>query len=318
MFIDQAKVNVMAGKGGDGCNSFYRDLYTRYGIPDGGEGGKGGDVILKADENIATLLDFQYRRHFKAESGAHGSGKNQTGKSGKDCRILVPCGTLVYDKDKKYLLKDLKTAGEQIIICHGGKGGFGNKRASSARKGLPGEEKLINLELKLIADVGIIGYPNAGKSSLINCLCDTKSKVAAYEFTTKEPILGVVKASRDKRIVIADIPGLIDGAHNGRGLGHKFLKHIERTKILIHLIDVSDEGKASPAVKYKKLIKELELYSKELIKKPQIVVANKMDLPAAKLNLKILKEQLNCDVIAVSCATQEGLDVLVKRIMKSL
>jgi len=317
MFVDIAKINVKAGSGGNGCESFYRDRNVQKGKPNGGHGGNGGNIIFQTNSGIQTLLDFQYRQHFKAERGTHGSSNNKNGKTGADCVIKVPCGTLIRDQNSKAILRDLVGENERVIVCRGGKGGRGNSRKRRATFGEPGEEKDLLLELKLIADVGIIGYPNAGKSTLISRISQARPKVASYPFTTKTPNLGVVRIY-DKHIVIADIPGLIQGAHKGKGLGDRFLRHVERTKILLHLIDAAAIDGRSPVSDYHSLNKELALYSKSLMKKPQIVVANKMDMPQAKQNLKELQDAVENKVYAISALTGEGLKELLTAIGKIL
>lgn len=319
MFIDEAKIYIKAGSGGDGCNSFYRDRFHRYGRPDGGEGGSGGDIIFKVDTNVHTLLDFQYNQHFKAESGLHGSSNNKAGRRGEDRYIKAPPGTLIKDAGTGLILRDLVEKGDSVIIAKGGKGGRGNSRKRSSEKGSPGEEKTVILELKVLADVGIIGYPNAGKSTLISKISSARPKIASYPFTTKEPILGVVKIYEDSTFVAAEIPGLIEGAHEGRGLGDKFLKHTERTRVLIHLVDIAGFEGRDPAADYKNLNKELKLYSKELAVRPQIVALNKSDLPDAKENIKKFKKAYpKIKAFPVSALTGEGMKVLLERVYKEL
>lgn len=312
MFVDIAKIQVRAGDGGDGCSSIYRDKYTRRGIPDGGPGGKGADVIIRANENIHTLLDFQYRRHFKAASGTNGSSKNKKGKDGIDCIIEVPPGTLVKDLDSGRLLRDLIKPGEEVIVAKGGEGGRGNASKKPATKGLPGEERDLVLELKLIADCGIVGFPNSGKSTLISKISKAKPKIAPYPFTTREPVLGIVESHKGARaFTVADIPGLIEGAHRGKGLGDKFLRHIERTKILIHLIDMAGVDGRNPIVDYHSLNNELRLYGCNLGKKRQIIAANKMDLPEAKGNLERFKREVKEAVFPISAKNDSGIRELI-------
>lgn len=312
MFIDTAKIYLKGGDGGDGCNSFERDLAGRKMRPNGGPGGKGGDIIFEVDENVHTLLDFQYRRHFEAGRGSHGSSNNKKGAFGTDCIIKVPAGTIVKNLDNNTSLADLVKVGEAFLVCKGGKGGVGNSRYRPSEKGEKGEEKTVLLELKLIADVGIVGCPNAGKSTLISCISKARPKIADYPFTTREPVLGVVRF-KGYEFVVADIPGLIEGAHSGKGLGDKFLRHIERTKVLIHLVDMSGLSQRDAAEDYRKLNKELGLYSKVLIEKPQIIVANKMDVgKTAKEALKKFKATLKKrKVIQISALKKEGLDELL-------
>lgn len=319
MFIDEARIYVKAGDGGDGCNSLYRDRVNRIGTPDGGPGGDGGNVIFEADANIHTLLDFQYRQHFKAEPGLNGSSNHKKGKRGEDLHIKVPAGTVIRDAKDSLLLRDLAHVGDSVIIVPGGEGGRGNSRGREALKGAIGAEKTVTLELKLIADVGIIGYPNAGKSTLISKISSARPKIASYPFTTKEPVLGMVKIYDDFNVLVADIPGLMEGAHEGRGLGHKFLRHVERTKTLIHLIDIAAIDCRDPYSDYRTLNKELKAYSKELAKKPQIIVLNKMDCQQADENLKLFKKKMKGKkFLKISALTGAGLKELVAAIYKNV
>jgi GTP-binding protein len=279
--------------------------------------------VIIANENIHTLLDFQYRQHFKAHKGENGSSNNKNGKSGEDCVIEVPPGTIVKDFDSGLVLRDLKAAGDRFIVAKGGAGGRGNATKKPSTKGEPGQEKLLKLELKLIADCGLIGFPNAGKSSLISKISKAKPKIAPYPFTTKEPVLGIVEIDssghgRARTFKVADIPGLIEGAHEGKGLGDKFLRHIERTRILIHMIDMAGVDQRDPAEDFRKLNNELEQYGAVLGNKAQLVVANKMDLPAAQLNLKKFKSAVKKDIIPISAMTGEGIEELKKAIVKEL
>ncbi|MFH0763456.1 MAG: GTPase ObgE [Candidatus Omnitrophota bacterium] len=319
MFVDEAKIFVKGGDGGDGCNSRHRTLINKIGTPDGGPGGDGGGVIFEADPNIHTLLDFQYRKHFKADSGLHGSSNHKKGRRGTDLIVKVPAGTLIRDADTGLVLRDLVKPGDSVIIAKGGPGGRPNSRGRNAQKGFTGEEKALLLELKLIADVGIIGYPNAGKSTLISRISGARPKIANYPFTTKEPVLGVVRIGGDFSLLAADIPGLIEGAHKGRGLGHKFLRHIERTKILVHLIDIAATDGRAPHADYLKLNEELKLYSKELANKPQIIVLNKVDCPEAKAHMKEFKKYIpGKKFLQISALTGEGLKELLAAMSKKL
>ena len=292
-FLDQVKIFLKAGDGGSGSPSFRREKYIEFGGPDGGDGGKGGSVFLIAERNLNTLIDFRYQQHFKAQKGGDGSGKNKTGRSGQDLYLKVPVGTQVFEEDNKTLIFDFKKEREEFLVSSGGKGGFGNTRFKSSTnrapkkftKGIKGEEFWIWLQLKTIADIGIIGLPNAGKSSLLASLTDANPKIANYKFTTLNPNLGVTMYD-DKEITLADIPGLIEGAHKGTGLGIKFLKHIERCKTLLHLIDVTEEDLY---YSYQQVRAELEKYSKELVKKVELIVLNKTDL----LDKKELDEKLS-------------------------
>lgn len=319
MFVDEAKIFVKGGDGGDGCNSRHRTLVNKIGTPDGGPGGDGGSVVFEADPNIHTLLDFQYKKHFKAGSGLHGSSNHKKGHRGSDLIVKVPVGTLVRDADAGFILRDLVKPGDSVIIARGGAGGKANSRGRDAQKGFPGEEKTLSLELKLIADVGIIGYPNAGKSTLISRISGARPKIASYPFTTKEPVLGVIRMGGDFSVLAADIPGLIEGAHKGRGLGHKFLRHIERTKILVHLIDIAATDCRAPYADYQKLNEELKLYSKELANKPQIITLNKVDCPEAKARIKEFKKRLpGKKFLEISALTGEGLKELLSAVSKKL
>jgi len=317
MFIDEAKIYVKAGDGGNGCRSFYRDKYRRYGIPDGGEGGKGADVVAVADQNLFTLLDFQYRRHFIGKDGEHGSGKNKKGKNAKELIIRLPCGTIIKDAKTGLCLAELILSGERIVLAKGGQGGSGNTHNRPVTKGKPGEERDLILELKLIADVGIIGFPNSGKSTLVSAISNAHPKVAAYPFTTKAPVLGVVK-SNDNSFVVADIPGLIQGSHEGRGLGDRFLRHIERTRLIVHLIDMAAVEGRDPFDDYRAINKELALFSQALIRRAQIIVANKMDLPQAAENLNRFRQKIKRCIYPISALKKEGLEDLVEAIRKRL
>lgn len=316
-FVDEARIFVKAGGGGKGCRSFYRDKYGRYPKADGGDGGKGADIIFYADPNVATLLDFQFRQHFSGERGGHGGSNNKKGKDAKNCIIGVPLGTVIKDLKTNYIVRDLSKPFEQVIAAVGGRGGQGNSHNRELTEPQDGQVKSLLLELKLIADCGIIGFPNAGKSTLISALSSAKPKIASYPFTTKEPALGVV-AEGDYRFVIADLPGLLEGAHQGKGLGIKFLKHAQRSKILIHLLDMAGQDGRDPADDFEKLNKELKFFSLELSQKPQIIVANKMDLPQAKENLKKFKSKIKKTIIPISAKEKKGLEALVSILSKKI
>lgn len=319
MFIDEAKIYVKAGDGGDGCTSFYRDKFIRRGRPDGGPGGDGGDIVFAVDDNVHTLLDFQYRQHFRSESGGRGSSNHKKGHRGKDLQIKVPQGTLIKDFHTSLALRDLVKPGDSVTIAKGGSGGRGNTKDRLGEKGFPGEDKTLILELKLIADVGLIGYPNAGKSTLISRISSAHPKVASYPFTTKEPVLGVVRIHGDSHFVVAEIPGLIEGAHRGKGLGDKFLKHIERTKVLIHLIDIAATEARDPVADYINLNKELELYSKELVKKPQVIALNKVDLPSSKEEIRRFKKHFSKKkAFPISAISGDGLKGLLDAVHRKL
>ena len=306
-FLDQVKIFVKAGDGGSGSPSFRREKFIEFGGPDGGDGGKGGSVILKAERNLNTLIDFRYQQHFKAERGGDGSGKNKTGRGGKTLVLKVPIGTQIFEEDNKTVIYDFKKENEEFVVAIGGKGGFGNTRFKSSTnrapkkftKGAIGEEYWIWLQLKTIADIGIIGLPNAGKSSLLASLTSANPKIANYKFTTLNPNLGVAMYD-DKEITLADIPGLIEGAHAGTGLGIKFLKHIERCKTLLHLIDITEKDLIKS---YKQVREELKKYSKDLLDKKELVVFNKIDLivkSQIKKKLSIFKQEINKNAIVMS------------------
>jgi GTP-binding protein len=317
MFIDQAKIYVKAGKGGKGCQSFYRDKYTRQGIPDGGDGGHGADIIVKADRNLHTLLDFRYNRHFRGQDGTCGSGKKKRGRDAPALIIRVPFGTCIKDIKTNCVLRDLVHDQDEVIVVKGGKGGIGNSAGREVAEGEPGEEKELILDLKFIADVGVVGFPNVGKSTLISSISNAHPEIAAYPFTTKSPVLGVVR-SQDKSFIMADIPGLIEGSSSGRGLGDKFLRHIERTRILIHLIDMSGLEGRSPIDDYRTINKELKNYSTEVYRKPQLIVANKMDLEGAGLNLVKFRRAVKKKVYPISALEKQGLQGLIEAIDKKL
>lgn len=323
MFIDRAEIYVKAGKGGPGCVSFRREKYIPKGGPDGGDGGRGGDVYLVADETITTLLDFTGRHHWVAENGHHGQGRNMTGKAGADLIVKVPPGTMIYDRDSGRLLKDLDAHGKDVLIAKGGRGGKGNKHFTSSRYQAPRfaqpgedpEERWLRLELKLIADVGLVGLPNAGKSTLLSRTSKARPKIADYPFTTLEPQLGIVELSHYRRFVMADIPGLIAGAHEGVGLGDDFLRHIERTRIIVHLIDVHPlQGQPTPAEAYAIIRNELAKYSEKLAQKPELVVANKIDLAPDLAAVEDLSAAIGREVLAISGVTGAGLEVLAERL----
>lgn len=326
-FIDQARITVKAGDGGDGVVRFRREKYVPAGGPAGGDGGKGGDVILEVDSGLSTLIDFRYKRKYRAENGQPGGSDNRNGRDGEDLVIRVPPGTLVKDAETGKVLVDLVAPGQRAIIARGGRGGRGNTHFKSptrqapkfAEKGLPGQKREILLELKLIADVGLVGYPNVGKSTFISVVSAAKPKIADYPFTTLVPNLGVVSMGEGNSFVMADIPGLIEGAHAGVGLGHEFLRHVERTVVLIHMLDMSGIEGRDPRDDYEKINLELAKYSAELAERPQVVVANKMDLPNAEENLAAFRERYpGLDVIPISAATGEGVDEVLRVVWKLL
>jgi len=317
MFVDEARIFVKAGSGGNGCRSFEKMRGKKYGRPNGGSGGDGGDVVIAADNNRQTLLEFRYNKHFRAGSGVQGGSNNKKGADGNPRLIRVPPGTIVRDAANGTLLRDLRLAGEKVIIARGGAGGRGNSVRRDASAGVPGEEKELKLELKLVADVGIIGYPNAGKSTFLSKITRAKPRVASFPFTTKSPILGVARVG-DFSFVIADIPGLIEGAHTGRGLGDRFLRHIERTGILLHLVDMASSEGGGPEARFIKLNKELGLYSRALESKKQVVAANKMDMPQAKEFFGSFNPGNAGKVYQISALTGEGVKRLLGAIVSEL
>lgn len=318
MFIDRVKITVKGGVGGNGCTSFYSDkMARRHKKPDGGDGGDGGSVIFRASRNVFTLLDFKYRHEFIASNGKHGSGNRKKGKNGEDVVVLVPLGTQVVEESSNCLLEDLKFDNQELIVAKGGRGGNGNHSRRESSPGQPGEIRDIVLDLKLIADIGIIGFPNVGKSTLISQVSSARPRIATYPFTTKEPVLGVVNKD-DGSFTIVDIPGLIEGAHTGKGLGDKFLRHVERTRILVHLIDMAGIDGRNPLEDYEVLNKELSFYSSEVARKPQILVANKIDLEGARENIKKFKDKFKKRLIEISAKENVNLDRLVDEISKKL
>jgi len=322
MFIDRVKIEVKAGKGGNGAVSFRREKYVPKGGPDGGDGGKGGDIIIEADDKISTLIDLYNYPHQRARNGENGRSSNKKGKDGENLIIKVPPGTIIEDVNQSVVLDDLIYSEQKIIVAKGGQGGQGNVRfKSSVRKaprfaqlGEPGEEKKLYLSLKVIADVGLVGYPNVGKSTLLSRISSARPKIADYPFTTRNPHLGVVKVDEVKSFIVADIPGLIEGAHQGVGLGDKFLKHIERTKIILHIIDSSEIKKNDPLYHFKTINKELSCFSEELARKPQVIAVNKCDLPSNEKNTEILKKYFTKErhqVFFISALTGIGLSNLI-------
>jgi GTP-binding protein len=326
MFIDQAKIHVKAGDGGGGCLSFRREKFVPKGGPDGGDGGRGGSVFFEATEGLDTLGQFSGRHHWRAGNGQGGAGKNRHGSDGEDLVIKVPPGTLIYDEDLGLLLKDLDAAGSLVCVCRGGKGGRGNKAFATPTDQAPrhtepggrGQERNIRLDLKLIADVGLVGMPNAGKSTLISRCSAARPKIADYPFTTVEPVLGIVELPQYRRFLMADIPGLIEGAHKGSGLGLDFLRHIERARIIAHIIDIMPLDGSDPAANYEAIRTELAEYSEAIARKPEIVVANKIDLDPGGAALEKLGKKLAKPVVAVSAATGEGLRLLEETLWKQL
>lgn len=322
-FVDETMITVQSGDGGDGCVSFRREKYVPRGGPNGGDGGDGGNVIFNVSPRKRTLYDFHFKRHFKAEKGRHGQGKQKTGRKGKDLIIDIPAGTLILEAETGRLLADLVRPGDSFVAARGGRGGLGNTHYKSStnraprafKPGEPGCIVHLKLELKLIADVGLVGLPNAGKSTLIGAISSARPKTAAYPFTTLSPNLGVVHTGWGEPFVVADIPGLIEGAHSGAGLGIRFLRHIERTRILVHLIDVSAIDSCNPLQAYNTVNTELTLYSPALAGKPQIIALNKMDLEGSEKMAGIFSEALSAqDVLTISAVKRTGLKQLTSRV----
>jgi len=329
MFVDQAEIEVQAGDGGDGSVHFRREKFVPRGGPDGGNGGDGGDVILVADPDLHTLLDFEYESVFSAESGGDGAGKNCDGKSGADCIVPVPPGTMIYEESSGQQVADLVVPGDRLIAARGGQGGRGNTAFASAthqtprfaEQGLLGGSCRLRLELRIIADVGVIGFPNAGKSTLISHLSAAQPKIASYPFTTLQPQLGVVRVSDERQFVIADMPGLIEGAHAGKGLGDRFLRHIRRTRLLLHMLDVAAVDQRDPLEDYENLNGELAAYDKQVAALPQLVALNKVDLPDSEVFLPVCQEyfaEQQIPAYAISAVTGAGLVQLVQALAEKL
>lgn len=323
MFVDEARIQVRAGRGGNGVVSFRREKYVPRGGPDGGDGGRGGDVIAVVDESLRTLIDFHYHKHYRAEPGRPGEGGNRQGRNGRTCVFRVPPGTLIYDDETGCLLADLTQPGQQVVVARGGRGGRGNAAFATAtrqtprfaERGEPGEERWLRLELKLLADVALIGFPNVGKSTLLARVSAARPKIASYPFTTLVPHLGVVRLEEGRSFVLADLPGLIEGAHQGRGLGDRFLRHVERAPLLVHLLDLSGLERPDPLADFETLNTELQAYSPHLASRPQIVVGNKLDLPGAKERWEQTAAELRnrgwIEVFGISAVTGEGVRELL-------
>lgn len=318
MFIDEVIMEVEAGRGGDGCMAFLREKFVPMGGPNGGNGGKGADIIFKADEGLKTLIDLRYMKNVKGAPGQNGEGKNKSGSYAENKIIKVPVGTTIKDYDTDLVIADLTKHNEDVVVAYGGKGGRGNVTLATrnnpcpsfAERGEPGEIRKIKVELRMLADVGLVGMPSVGKSTLLSMITNANPKIAAYHFTTLSPNLGVV-STKDNNFVVADLPGLIEGASDGSGLGHKFLKHIERTKIIAHVIDMSASEGRDPYEDYLIIRKELETFSKKLLNKKEIIIANKMDLPQAKENLEEFKKKIDKEIYEISAINNQNLDNLI-------
>lgn len=319
MFVDEAILELQAGRGGNGCMAFRREKYVEMGGPFGGNGGNGGDIIFKVDEGLNTLIDLRYKKLYKADNGQHGEGKGMHGKNAKNLVIRVPLGTVITDIESNNVLADLVEKNDEVVIAKGGRGGRGNMAFAThsnpapafCENGEPGEVIKVKVELKLLADVGLVGLPSVGKSTIISKISAAKPKIAAYHFTTLSPNLGVVKASGNRSYVVADLPGLIEGASQGEGLGDKFLKHIERTRVIAHVIDISGIEGRDPYDDFITINKELEAFNKKIMDKPQIIIANKMDMPSSIENLKKFKEKVDLPIYEVSAVNGEGLDKVI-------
>ncbi len=329
MFIDKARIFVKAGKGGNGAVAFRREIYVPAGGPAGGDGGRGASIIFEVDEGLRTLMDFRYKTKYVAPNGEDGKAKNMHGKASEDLVLQVPPGTVIRDEETNLVIADLKNPGDKAVVAKGGRGGRGNSQFTTAIRQAPsfaeggkeGEERWIVLELKMIADVGLIGFPNVGKSTFLSVVTKAKPKIANYHFTTLTPNLGVVQTKFGDSFVLADIPGLIEGAHEGIGLGYEFLRHVERTKVLIHIVDVSGMEGRDPIDDFEKINEELKLYNEKLASRVQIVVGNKIDLPDAKENFEIFKEEIESrgyKVFSMSAATREGIDEIMNYVSNVL
>ncbi|MFD0694098.1 GTPase ObgE [Paenibacillus sp. GCM10027628] len=327
MFVDKAKIFVKGGDGGDGLVAFRREKYVPEGGPAGGDGGNGGDVIFRVDEGLRTLMDFRYQKHFKADRGEKGRNKSQHGANADDMIVRVPPGTTVVDDDTEEIIADLTRHGQEVVVAKGGRGGRGNIRFATtqntapeiAENGEEGQERWVTLEMKVMADVGLVGFPSVGKSTLLSVVSAAKPKIAAYHFTTLTPNLGVVDVGEGRSFVMADLPGLIEGAHEGVGLGHEFLRHVERTRVIVHVVDMAATDGRDPYEDFLKINEEIKLYNAKLEQRPQIVVANKMDMPEAEDNLVLFKEQLAEDgrelsIYPISAIARDGVQELLYKI----
>ena len=326
MFVDEAILELQAGRGGNGCMAFRREKYVEMGGPFGGNGGNGADIIFKVDEGLNTLIDLRYKKLYKADNGEHGQGKGMHGKNAKDLIIKVPLGTVITNMETNLVMADLIKKDDEVVIAHGGRGGRGNMAFAThsnpapayCENGEPGEVIKVKVELKLLADVGLVGLPSVGKSTIISKISAAKPKIAAYHFTTLKPNLGVVKATNNRSYVVADLPGLIEGASLGEGLGDKFLKHIERTRVIAHVIDISGIEGRDPYQDYVTINKELEAFNKKILDKPQIVIANKMDMPNSDKNLEEFRSKVDVPVYPISALTGKGLDKVIEALAEKL
>lgn len=326
MFVDEVEIEVEAGKGGDGCSSFRREKYVPRGGPDGGDGGKGGSVVFRASSNVDSLIHLAQHRHLKADSGKQGSGSQRHGAGAKDLLVDVPVGTMIFDKKYDFLLKDLSEPGDEVVVCRGGQGGRGNTRFKTATNrapreaepGEPGEQRKLRVELKMIADVGLVGKPNAGKSTLLSRLSQARPEIAAYPFTTKHPHLGIVRLDQDRSFVMADIPGLIEGASQGIGLGHDFLRHIQRAGVLIHLVEPAPDDGTSPWENYQAIRRELIEFDATLGEREEILIITKADHPEAEAVCAEFAQKRTGDVLLISAVTGHGLKPLMEIIYETL
>lgn len=326
MFVDSVKIHVKAGDGGDGVVAFLHEKYMAWGGPAGGKGGRGGNIIFVGEEGLTTLLDFRFTRKIKAERGQNGANKNCFGKDGSDTYVKVPVGTTIINAETGKVIGDVTMHKQEVVVAKGGRGGKGNAAFATPRnpapeiceKGEPGDEFDVQLELKVLADVGLVGFPSVGKSTLISVVSAAKPKIASYHFTTLKPNLGVVGVGDGRSFIMADLPGLIEGASEGAGLGIQFLKHIERTRVIVHIIDMSGSEGRDPITDYNTIRNELGQYKQDLLKRPEIIVANKMDLPNSKENLEIFKKEINKDVISISAVTKQNVQELLYKIADTL
>lgn len=326
MFVDTCEIEVQAGRGGDGCMSFRRERYVPKGGPDGGDGGNGGSVIIEAKAGVDSLSAMVHRRQWRAKPGGPGSGSNRHGASADDLILLVPPGTIVCDAAEGYVIRDLTSDGDRVVVAHGGRGGKGNARFKSSTNQAPrqftlggdGESRILRLELKVIADVGLVGKPNAGKSTLLSRLSRARPEIADYPFTTKTPNLGIVKIDIDRSFVMADIPGLIEGAHEGIGLGHEFLKHVERSGILVHLVEPMPTDGSDPLDNYRAIRQELELHDTTLAQRPEILCVTKCELPDAEAVCELMQEELGLTPLQISAVTGTNLNKLIAEIVRHL